>query len=61
MRQEESKHWCTLLAKKLKEAFGETLYFLGLQGSYRRGEATPDSDIDAVSYTHLGLAQHVRR
>lgn len=56
MRQEESKHWCTLLAKKLKEAFGETLYFLGLQGSYRRGEATPDSDIDVVVvFTHINV------
>lgn len=30
----------------LKEAFGLRLRFVGLQGSYRRGEATETSDID---------------
>ena len=30
----------------LKEAFGPRLRFVGLQGSYRRGEATETSDID---------------
>ena len=40
--------WCNLLGKKLKKEFAEQLYFFGLQGSYRRGEATEDSDIDVV-------------
>ena len=33
---------------KLKERFGERLLFVGLQGSYARGEATEGSDIDIV-------------
>ena len=33
---------------KLKEGFGERIFFVGLQGSYRRGEATEKSDIDLV-------------
>ncbi len=31
-----------------KEKFGERIYFVGLQGSYGRGEATESSDIDVV-------------
>lgn len=40
--------WMEALIGRLRDAFGERLVFVGLQGSYRRGEATPDSDIDAV-------------
>jgi len=32
----------------LKETFDERIYFVGLQGSYGRGEATESSDIDVV-------------
>ena len=32
----------------LKEELGDQLLYLGLQGSYLRGEATEDSDIDAM-------------
>lgn len=32
----------------LTEAFGARLIYVGLQGSYLRGEAGPDSDIDAM-------------
>lgn len=32
----------------LKKTFGERLWFVGLQGSYARGEATENSDIDIV-------------
>ena len=32
----------------LTEAFGSRLIYVGLQGSYLRGEAGPDSDIDAM-------------
>lgn len=41
-------HWMTDLTAKLKEAFSDRLLFVGLQGSYRRGEANENSDIDAV-------------
>lgn len=32
----------------LQKTFGESLWFVGLQGSYARGEATENSDIDIV-------------
>ena len=36
------------LLPQLQQAFGARLCYLGLQGSYRRGEATESSDIDVV-------------
>lgn len=41
--------WMDQLAQELRQAFGGRLLFLGLQGSYRRGEATQHSDIDVVT------------
>ena len=41
--------WSETFAEKLKEAFGTRLKFLGYQGSYGRGEAAPQSDIDIVT------------
>lgn len=38
--------WMPAAVEALKQAFGPRLRFVGLQGSYRRGEATEDSDID---------------
>ena len=40
--------WAGELAEKLMRAFGGRLRFVGYQGSYGRGEATEDSDIDMV-------------
>ena len=40
--------WMKHFTELLKETFGERIYFVGLQGSYGRGEATESSDIDAV-------------
>lgn len=40
--------WTRKLLHKADEAFGERLWFVGLQGSYARGEATETSDIDIV-------------
>lgn len=40
--------WLELLTKKMKSVFADRILFLGLQGSYRRGEATQNSDIDIV-------------
>lgn len=37
---------------KLVEAFGDNLAFFGLQGSWGRGEAGPESDIDLVVLLH---------
>lgn len=36
------------LTTELKNCFGDRLLYLGLQGSYLRGEATKDSDIDIM-------------
>ena len=38
------------LISLLKARFGERLIYVGLQGSYERGEATPDSDIDPMVF-----------
>lgn len=43
------KIWMEELADRLEERFGPRLLFLGLQGSYGRGEANEESDIDVVA------------
>ncbi len=43
------ERWMEALAGKLTGVFGPRLLFLGLQGSYGRGEANEDSDIDVVT------------
>lgn len=40
--------WLNLAIEKLQKAFLERLLFVGLQGSYNRGEASAESDIDLV-------------
>lgn len=40
--------WLNLVIEKLQKTFKEKLLFVGLQGSYNRGEATNESDIDVV-------------
>lgn len=45
----EIERWMAGLREKLTERFGPRLLFLGLQGSYGRGEANEDSDIDVVA------------
>ena len=40
--------WLESYLQALKAAFGDRLWFVGLQGSRGRGEATENSDIDAV-------------
>lgn len=42
------KNWMKDFVAVLDEAFGDRIIFAGLQGSYGRGEATEDSDIDVV-------------
>ena len=44
----DARRWMAQLEEALHRQFGERLVFLGLQGSHARGEAGPDSDIDAV-------------
>lgn len=40
--------WVGQWLSAVRAAFGERVWFAGLQGSYGRGEATASSDIDAV-------------
>ena len=40
--------WMNVFLQKLNDTFGSRVWFVGLQGSYGRGEATKTSDIDVV-------------
>ena len=40
--------WMDTFLKALQETFCDRIWFVGLQGSYGRGEATETSDIDVV-------------
>lgn len=40
--------WMSQYVKTVTEVFGNRVVFIGLQGSYGRGEATANSDIDVV-------------
>lgn len=42
------KTWLDAFLKRLQDTFGERVWFVGLQGSYGRNEATENSDIDTV-------------
>lgn len=42
------KTWMEAFIRRMRQAFGDRLAFVGLQGSRARGEATPKSDIDVV-------------
>jgi len=44
----EIQNWMNDLCGKLKDTFNERLIFAGMQGSYLRGEATEESDIDVM-------------
>ncbi len=44
----EIKKWMAGFQARVLDAFGNRVVFLGLQGSYGRGEQTPESDIDVV-------------
>ena len=40
--------WMNGFIQTIRETFGDRVWFVGLQGSYGRGEATQTSDIDVV-------------
>ena len=40
--------WLEEITGQIKKRFGKRVVFIGLQGSYRRGEATAASDVDLV-------------
>ena len=44
----EIEKWMELFLQKLDAHFEKRIWFVGLQGSYSRGEATQVSDIDMV-------------
>jgi hypothetical protein len=44
----EISSWMSMFLKTLNETFKDRVWFVGLQGSYGRGEATETSDIDMV-------------
>ncbi|MBQ2741283.1 MAG: nucleotidyltransferase domain-containing protein [Oscillospiraceae bacterium] len=41
-------NWMGIFCEKLNETFNDRVWFIGLQGSFARGEATETSDIDVV-------------
>ncbi len=50
--------WAKELSDKLRATFRDKVLFVGLQGSYGRGEATAESDIDMVAVLdHVGLEE----
>lgn len=42
------KTWIPQFVRKVEQTFGDRVWFIGLQGSYGRNEATDASDIDVV-------------
>lgn len=57
----EIKEWLNGFLKVLNETFGERVWFAGLQGSYGRGEATEESDIDLVVILDELSASDIKR
>lgn len=53
--------WTKTFLQALRQTFGERLWFVGLQGSYGRGEATESSDIDVVVILTQLSAADIRR
>lgn len=43
------EQWMEIYLTELKKTFGERIWFVGLQGSYGRGEADENRDIDMVA------------
>ncbi len=52
--------WLDLFLAALDATFGERVQFVGLQGSYARGEATENSDIDVALILDTLSAQDIR-
>jgi predicted nucleotidyltransferase len=48
MKIKDITTWINDFLQKLNDTFGHRVWFVGLQGSYGRGEATETSDIDVV-------------
>ncbi len=53
--------WIKTLQEQLLAAFGDRLAYIGLQGSYRRGEADEASDIDVMVVLDTVTAEDLRK
>ena len=47
------KTWIKIFTQKVEQTFLDRVWFIGLQGSYSRGEATETSDIDEIGRAHV--------
>lgn len=56
----EISSWMDKFVGVLEERFGDRVWFVGLQGSYGRGEATETSDIDVVVILDEFAAQDIQ-
>lgn len=54
------QHWLKQFTDELEKTFRERIWFVGLQGSYGRGEATEQSDIDIVVILDTLAAEDIR-
>ena len=52
--------WMQNFLQILNETFANRVWFVGLQGSYGRGEATENSDIDVVVILDALSAMDIR-
>lgn len=53
--------WLDLFCAELEKVFGDRIWFVGLQGSYGRNEATDTSDIDVVVILDVLQPQDIAR
>ena len=56
----EINKWLNIFTSALETTFPDRVYFVGLQGSYGRGEATETSDIDMVVILDELTAQDIK-
>lgn len=56
----EINKWLNIFSAALEATFPDRVYFIGLQGSYGRGEATETSDIDMVVILDELTAQDIK-
>lgn len=54
------QHWLKQFTDELEKTFRERIWFVGLQGSYGRGEATEQSDIDVVVILDTLVAEDIK-
>ena len=52
--------WLNTFLEKLEGTFGDRTWFVGLQGSYSRGEATKTSDVDVVVILNTLTTEDIR-